>query len=148
MKQLWIYDEYQWPSGSAFGQTVEGHPEYESIAIRQFTQSGTGEEEIRFSMREDYNQIVHAFLDTPDGRQPVSFTKRKILAYTPGKAWPLYVCGVKRTFEDPTQFRPETVWEHSEQGRHLPDLPAPSVSGRRDSLRFLRHQPVQYAQSL
>ncbi|MBQ4113221.1 MAG: hypothetical protein IJD38_10535 [Clostridia bacterium] len=39
---LWIYDEYQWPSGKAFGLVLEGHDEYEATGIQHKRMTGTG----------------------------------------------------------------------------------------------------------
>lgn len=30
----WIYDEYQWPSGKAFGQVLQGHDEYQATGVQ------------------------------------------------------------------------------------------------------------------
>lgn len=100
MKQLWIYDEYQWPSGSAFGQTAEGHPEFESIAMAQFTSNGTGG--IQFELPKEYDRIVYAFAESAGGeRSAVRFSETKVEDEAPYARWKLYVYAVKRTFEDP-----------------------------------------------
>lgn len=39
----WIYDEYGYPSGTAFGQTLKGNPEYEALGlVPQYTVVGNG----------------------------------------------------------------------------------------------------------
>ena len=38
----WIYDEYQWPSGKAFGQVLEGHGEYEATGVEHHRLTGNG----------------------------------------------------------------------------------------------------------
>jgi hypothetical protein len=42
---VWIYDEYPYPSGISGGQVILGHPEFEARALRPFQADVNGEEE-------------------------------------------------------------------------------------------------------
>ena len=57
---LWIYDEYQWPSGKAFGQVLQGHDEYEATGIEFITLKGSGD--IKYTLPDNYIKIVGADL--------------------------------------------------------------------------------------
>ena len=62
MTQLWIYDEYQWPSGTAYGQVLEAYPEGESIGVGQIVKKGIGE--YVYKLDSKYEDIVYAVLET------------------------------------------------------------------------------------
>ena len=61
----WIYDEYQWPSGKAFGQVLEGHDEFEATGIELIKLYGSGD--IKYTLPENYISIVGA--DLVDGKE-------------------------------------------------------------------------------
>lgn len=51
---VWLYDEKGYPSGSADGLTLEGHPEYEAKGLACLTADGD------FTLPERYERIVYA----------------------------------------------------------------------------------------
>ena len=77
MTQLWLYDEYQWPSGSAYGMVTEGNPEYEPYGLARIEQSGSGKSV--YELPAEYAVIKHAVL-TPAGgsAKAVKFTDRTV----------------------------------------------------------------------
>jgi hypothetical protein len=89
MDQLWLYDEYQWPSGSAYGMVTEGAPEYEPYGLAKIEKSGSGKSV--YELPPEYAVIKHAVL-IPDGgsAKSVGFRDRTIDIDENGK-WTLKV---------------------------------------------------------
>lgn len=88
MTQLWIYDEYQWPSGSAYGMVAEGNPEYEPYGIAMLEESGSGRK--IYELPSDYAVIKYATLTSDGKTEPVKFTDRTVDIDRTGK-WDLRV---------------------------------------------------------
>ncbi len=74
---IWLYDEYNWPSGSAGGRVTDGHPEHyprgldyrfiECEGPRDFTISRP---EVSEKVMERFETIVAAFIGLADGSIP------------------------------------------------------------------------------
>ena len=88
LPQLWIYDEYQWPSGSAYGLVTEGNPEYRPEGLAMIRRNGSGKS--NFTLPGDYSAIKYAYIETPAGTEPVEFTGRRININAAG-GWTLFV---------------------------------------------------------
>ncbi|MBR7136715.1 MAG: hypothetical protein IKC99_01535, partial [Clostridia bacterium] len=74
--ELWLYDEYQWPSGKAFGYVLDSDPAFEATGVEMLMFSGSGD--IHYTLPENYLSIVGASLRTSDGMVPLPFTERAI----------------------------------------------------------------------
>ena len=101
----WVYDEYQWPSGKAFGLVLEGHDEYEATGIEHRVVTGdTANVEYAISGRDI--RIMDALLTDANGSRQVTFTDEALSAQATG-AWRLDVYVLRKTYEgeeDPTDF--------------------------------------------
>lgn len=63
----WLYDEGGWPSGSAQGQVIEGHPEFRATVL---TVAGEGEEIARAIIGDRTIVLTADALDQPDNLNP------------------------------------------------------------------------------
>ena len=88
MDQLWLYDEYQWPSGSAYGMVTEGAPEYEPYGLAKIEKSGSGKSV--YELPAEYAAIKYACLSTDGGVKAIKFTDRTVDIDESGK-WALKV---------------------------------------------------------
>ena len=89
MEQLWLYDEYQWPSGSAYGMVTEGAPEYEPYGLAKIVKNGSGKSV--FELPAEYSVIKYAALKKDGGNaEAVKFTDRAVDIDESGK-WSLEV---------------------------------------------------------
>ncbi len=59
---VWIYDEDGYPSGAAGGLTVDGHPEYCSIGVKQVVHMGKGRKAVNMALPEDAVKFVNAVM--------------------------------------------------------------------------------------
>lgn len=98
MTQFWIYDEYQWPSGSAYGQVLDGNPEYESIGIGRIRIEGSGS--YQYQLKEGFEKIVHAVLESGGSVQPISSADNQIDISVSGD-WTLSVYATYKPYVDP-----------------------------------------------
>lgn len=57
---VWIYDEDGYPSGAAGGLTVDGHPEYCSIGVKQIVQKGKGRNTVKLALPDGAVKFVNA----------------------------------------------------------------------------------------
>lgn len=80
---IWLYDEKGYPSGSADGLTMNGHPEYEAKGLAQLRVEGD------YSLSADFEKIVYACKE--DGT-PAEFSPERA-------AGAKYVYVVKTAFE-------------------------------------------------
>lgn len=79
--QIWLYDEYNWPSGGAGGRVTDGHPEYYprglDYLIKRFdNEPGTisiAEPEPTESRMECFEKIIRGFIKA--GRDPIASYK-------------------------------------------------------------------------
>ena len=101
---LWIYDEYQWPSGKAFGQVLEGHDEYEATGIELITLKGEGD--IKYTLPGNYIKIAGADLISGSTKKPLETNGNTLDVKNSGK-YTVYVYARRVTNqgkEDPMDF--------------------------------------------
>lgn len=102
----WIYDEYQWPSGKAFGLVLKGHDEYEATGIEHKQLNGT-DSTASYTLSGKEIKVMQAVLDDDDGTRNVEVnTDGSVSAAAKGK-WTLDVYVLRYTFdevEDPTNW--------------------------------------------
>ncbi len=101
---LWIYDEYQWPSGKAFGQVLAGHDEYEATGIELITLKGEGD--IKYTLPGNYIKIIGADLVYGNNKTSLD-TNGKTLDIKHRGSYKVYVYARRVTNqgkEDPTDF--------------------------------------------
>ncbi len=107
----WIYDEYQWPSGRAFGQVLEGHDEYEATGIAHRIMEGKAGEKASFACTDPDIRIVRVDLEDKNGRRTLTAADgigEKELTVTPEGDWKLHLYVLRFAFEgeeDRTDFR-------------------------------------------
>ncbi len=109
---LWIYDEYQWPSGRAFGLVLDGQPgrEWEATGIKHITKVGNGGVAFYRLGDEDGDnieiKIMCAVLTDEDGTRDLDVDGKIVSASASGD-WTLDVYVLRYTFdkvEDRTNF--------------------------------------------
>ncbi|MBE6616286.1 MAG: hypothetical protein E7631_13385 [Ruminococcaceae bacterium] len=94
---LWIYDEYQWPSGKAFGLVLEGHPEFRSTGIEHKTITGTdGNAQYRLNGKDI--AIQKAVLTDDSGTRTLETGEGDLSVPAAGK-WTLDVYVLRYTYE-------------------------------------------------
>lgn len=101
----WIYDEYQWPSGKAFGLVLQGHPELEATGIEHKTLTGRGGT-AAYTLSGKEIRILKAVLEDQSGTREVAVTEEGV-AVTPTGRWTLELYILRYTFEgeeDPTNW--------------------------------------------
>ena len=101
---MWIYDEYQWPSGKAFGQVLEGNDEFEATGIELLKVKGQGD--IDYSLPSGYIGIAGADLVSGGKTTPLATDGKTVKAKHTG-AYTMYVYAhriTNRGKEDPTDF--------------------------------------------
>ncbi|MBQ7699359.1 MAG: hypothetical protein IJT49_03330 [Clostridia bacterium] len=101
---LWIYDEYQWPSGKAFGQVLKGHDEYEAAGIELIKLDGEGD--INYTLPDNYIKIAGADIIKDGTKTPLETDGKRISAENGGK-YTVYVYARRITNqkkEDPADF--------------------------------------------
>lgn len=101
---LWIYDEYQWPSGKAFGQVLKDHDEYEATGIELIKLDGQGD--ISYVLPDNYIKIAGADLIKGKEKTPLETDGKRITEKNSGK-YTLYVYARRVTNqkkEDPSDF--------------------------------------------
>ena len=105
---VWIYDEYQWPSGKAYGQVLDGHDEYEATGIKHKTLSGNGGT-VSYALDASNREIrvMEAILKDDDGERTLTLKDNTIEAVSAKGAWTLDIYVLQYTFtgeEDRTNF--------------------------------------------
>lgn len=71
---VWIYDEYGYPSGSAFGNTLKGHPEYEAQGlVSTYTAVAAGKSSTA-SLLHGHDRIVAAFVYDGKDKDSIDLT--------------------------------------------------------------------------
>ncbi len=101
----WIYDEYQWPSGKAFGQVLEGHDEYQATGVEHRILTGQGGVASYECSGVDI-RILQADLTDGSGTRSLPVTDGKVSANASGE-WTLDVYVLRYTYEgveDPSDF--------------------------------------------
>ena len=104
--ELWIYDEYQWPSGKAFGQVLHGHPEFRAKGIEHKRLTGKdGRAGYRLSGKDI--AVRQAWLTDAAGSRRLE-TGEGDLSVPASGDWTLDVYVLRYTYddvEDPADFR-------------------------------------------
>jgi len=103
---LWIYDEYQWPSGKAFGQVLEGHPEFQAKGIEHHRLAGDGGT-AEYRLVENDIAVRQAFLTDAEGERALEVGTGNLSVAASGR-WTLDVYVLRYTYddvEDPADFR-------------------------------------------
>ena len=101
----WIYDEYQWPSGKAFGQVLEGHGEYEATGVEHHRLTGNGGTAGYVCAGQDI-RILCADLTDAAGTRSLEAGGTAVTADASG-AWRLDVYVLRKTYsgtENPGDF--------------------------------------------
>ena len=102
----WIYDEYQWPSGKAFGLVLEGHDEFEATGVEHKTLTGT-DGTAAYTPSGKEIRVLQAVLDDQDGSRNVEINADGSVSATANGKWTLDVYVLRYTFdevEDPTNW--------------------------------------------
>ncbi len=98
----WIYDEYQWPSGKAFGQVLDGHDEYQATGIEHHILNGKGEGVARYDCGENDIRILRVDMEDENGRRTLTeadgVAERSVAAQASGQ-WTLHVYVLRYTYE-------------------------------------------------
>ncbi|MBQ9781006.1 MAG: hypothetical protein IJW00_08685 [Clostridia bacterium] len=103
---VWIYDEYQWPSGKAYGQVLDGHDEYEATGIQHKTLTGNGGT-VSYTLEGREIKVMEAILKDSDGERVLTLKDNVIEAVSASGAWTLDIYVLQYTFEgeeDRTDF--------------------------------------------
>lgn len=93
----WIYDEYQWPSGKAYGQVLDGHDEYEATGIQHHRLTGNGGTAVYRQGAQDL-RIIRADLTDDNGTQTLTDCRFDLSLETSG-SWTLDVYVLRKTFD-------------------------------------------------
>ena len=102
---LWIYDEYQWPSGKAFGLVLDGHDEFRATGIEHKKITGEGGNAVYDLTGQDI-AVRHAVLTDDNGTRDLDIDGGNLSVPVSGK-WTLDVYVLRYTYdgvEDPTNF--------------------------------------------
>ncbi|MBQ9151989.1 MAG: hypothetical protein IJX72_07040, partial [Clostridia bacterium] len=102
----WIYDEYQWPSGKAFGLVLKGHDEFEATGVEHKTLSGNGGT-ASYALTGTDIRVMQAVLDDDDGTRNVEINTDGTVSVAAKGKWKLDVYVLSYTFddvEDPTNW--------------------------------------------
>ena len=135
MTQLWLYDEYQWPSGSAYGMVTEGNPEYEPYGLARIEKSGSGRS--TYELPAEYAAIKHAVLTAADGStRAVKFTERTATVDESGR-WTLCVYATYDAWVERDNLNP---WQ---KGR-----PYVNVMSKDAIAKFISLTHARYAEKL
>ncbi|MBR4941819.1 MAG: hypothetical protein IKZ19_07470, partial [Clostridia bacterium] len=93
--ELWIYDEYPWPSGKAFGYVLDSNAEFEATGVEMLRVTGRGN--ISYTLPSDYMEIIGASLDTDNGVTPIEAGERSISRSNENE-YTLYVYARRHTY--------------------------------------------------
>ena len=102
----WIYDEYQWPSGKAFGLVLKGHDEFEATGIEHKELKGRGGT-ASYSLSGKDIRILQAVLKDSDGTRNLEISPDGSVSASANGKWELDVYVLRYTFdevEDPTNW--------------------------------------------
>jgi len=67
--KVWLYDEFNWPTGMAGGRVIEEHPEYRSKSLGYLTFTVDSTKTARLSLKLDEGEVLLAQADAGDGRR-------------------------------------------------------------------------------
>ncbi|MBE6585898.1 MAG: hypothetical protein E7645_05135 [Ruminococcaceae bacterium] len=103
---VWIYDEYQWPSGKAYGQVLDGHDEYEATGIKHKILTGKGGT-VSYTLEGREIRVMEAILKDSDGERVLDLKDNTFEPVTANGKWSLDIYVLQYTFEgeeDRTNF--------------------------------------------
>ena len=131
----WIYDEYQWPSGKAFGLVLKDHPEFEATGVEHKTVTGT-DGTAAYTLSGKEIRIMQAVLDDKNGTRDLEIKSDGSVSAPANGKWTLDIYVLRYTYEgeeDPTNW---------EKLRHVDLLNPASVE------RFIEVTHEQYKAKL
>lgn len=102
----WIYDEYQWPSGKAFGLVLQGHDEFEATGIEHKLLTGKGGTASYTPGGKDI-RIMQAVLKDDNGTRNLEVSPDGSVSVAAKGRWELDVYVLRYTYdgvEDPTNW--------------------------------------------
>lgn len=95
---VWIYDEYQWPSGKAFGQVLEGHDEYEATGIQHKVLTGSGGT-VTYTLEGREIEVMEAILTDGSGSRTLPLENNTFAPVQAKGAWTLHIYVLQYTYE-------------------------------------------------
>lgn len=141
--EVWLADDWGYPSGMAGGRVVAENPEWEVKGLTMLTISGKAAEEINYTLPEDLYDIVYAKIypikngvtDLSSG-QKIDFEKRKITATGLEGEWNLRIFA--RYVRDKDVQAQSTMPQFGHTGRY------PDLMNREAMSRFIAnmHEPI------
>ncbi len=102
----WIYDEYQWPSGKAFGLVLKGHDEFEATGTEHKELTGK-DGTAAYTLSGKDIRVMQAVLKDDDGTRNVEISADGSVSVAAKGRWELDVYVLRYTFdeeEDPTNW--------------------------------------------
>ena len=102
----WIYDEYQWPSGKAFGLVLQGHDEFEATGVEHKTVTGT-DGTAAYTPSGKEIRILQAVLDDKEGTRNLEINPDGSVSAPASGKWNLDIYVLRYTFdgvEDPAKW--------------------------------------------
>lgn len=145
--QLWLADDYGYPSGMAGGRVVEDHPEFEVRGLFRAVTNGTGRVRTELQLPDDTENIVVAVIHPmADGRPGLDLAQavdvddpRRVATGGMDGPWRLSVFAV-RPLQSDTQAQ-STMAQFQHSGRY-PDLMNPAAT---DAFIERMHQRIEAA---
>ena len=83
--RIWIYDEQYYPTGSAGGEALAGHPEYEAIAldcVTRIAEGGKHSAPVRVHSPHGHSSLQYAFAVKIEGEKLDFINQRNITAFS------------------------------------------------------------------
>ncbi len=111
----WIYDEYQWPSGKAFGQVLEGHDEYQATGIAHRILQGKDGETATFTCSGSDIRILRVDIDDKNGRRTLTAADgvgEREVTFVPEGRWQLHVYVLRYSYEGVEDRNDYTTLRH------------------------------------
>lgn len=142
-RKVWCSDDNGYPSGSAGGQVVEGHPEYEARGVAMLSTSGSGQVPVSIVTPNDCEKMVSAVLYPVSGGTP-DYTQGQVQSVldtgvsTTGLAGDWKLCAFVLQIRD-SNTQAQTNPEQFGSTGHYPDLLNSNAVARWISLV---HEPV------
>ena len=97
---VWLYDEIGYPSGSAAGRTVEGHPEYVAKGLVCIRKTGEGLNPVTVNKDTDLMKLYHAYaVDASGSIIPATVNGDSVTFDGTEGEWSLYVFAEKKLYE-------------------------------------------------
>lgn len=97
---VWIYDEYGYPSGNAGGQTVIDHPEYVAKGLVYIRTEGSGKNPVTVSKDNDLIRLHSAYAVDASGKVHSASVGTSSVTFGGCEGdWTLYVFAEKKLYE-------------------------------------------------